>query len=91
MLVTLVIYTENTESKNPMFSRVSAVHACNPGYYGGWNLEDFGPRLDQGNSSRDSISKMIRAKWTWGVTHALEPGVQTPGPSPTQAPAKKIH
>jgi hypothetical protein len=36
-------------------------------YLGIWDQEDHGPRQVQTNSSRDPISKIIRAKWTGGV------------------------
>jgi hypothetical protein len=48
------------------------VHACDPSYLGGWDWEDHSLRPAWENSSRDSISKISRAKWTGGVAQMVE-------------------
>jgi hypothetical protein len=47
-------------------------HSYNPSFLGGWDWEDHSSRPTQENSLRDTISKMARAKWTRGVTEAVE-------------------
>jgi hypothetical protein len=52
--------------------QVPVAHICNPSYLGVWDWEDCTLRLAWTYSSRDSISKITRAKWTGGVTQAVE-------------------
>jgi hypothetical protein len=39
---------------------------------GGWDREDHDSRPAQANISQDPISKITTAKWTGGVTQAVE-------------------
>jgi hypothetical protein len=47
-------------------------HACNPSHLGGWDREDYGLSPARVNSSGDSFSKTIKAKWTGGVAQIVE-------------------
>jgi hypothetical protein len=47
-------------------------HTCNLIYFGDWDQDDHGSRLTQANTLQDSVSKITRAKWTGGVSQAVE-------------------
>jgi hypothetical protein len=56
------------------FSLAPVAHACNPSYLGGSDQGRINCDLRPAwaNSSRDSIFKITRAKWTGGVAQAVE-------------------
>jgi hypothetical protein len=53
-------------------SQVLMAHTCNPSYLGGWDQEDLGSRSDWANSLWDTISKIIRAKWTRAMVQVVK-------------------
>jgi hypothetical protein len=48
-------------------------HACDPGYSGGRDQEDYGSKLARANSSRDPILKIPHTKRAGGVAQGLGP------------------
>jgi hypothetical protein len=55
-----------------LYSWALVAHTCNPSYLGSWDQENCTSRPAQANSLQDSIFKRTRAKWTGGVTQAVE-------------------
>jgi hypothetical protein len=52
--------------------QVPVAHVYNLSYLGVWNLEDHNLRPAGEDSSEDPICKITIAKWTRGVTQAVE-------------------
>jgi hypothetical protein len=80
--------------KTIRLSRAPVAHACNPSYLGSWDWEAQVSSPAWANISQDSISKIIRAKWTGGMAQAVKHLLckqesLSSNSSPTPTPQKK--
>jgi hypothetical protein len=70
--------------------QVLEAHTCNPSYMGGWDWEDQSLRPTWGNSLRDPIFKITRAKWTEVFSSSRVPALQAWNPEfKTPVPQKR--